>query len=370
MACESSYLALPQFNKVLPPDAWLRLQFVFPTIINIAKILSAHEDARANSARKRRSQFGCNPSHNGGQIVNAIDHLADWCYNVLSMKRVKRFLLEYETQQYMRSSNSDGNTNRSTSSRSKEAQATATGSLTSGTNDTSAPVQPLASYNSTESFTTIMSERDDSSAKGSPRNQSASSKVPAAYNVSTGGGARNNTRSRSNIQLITASGAGAHVPNNGGSSVSYRQDSKTSSLYTAKTGGTVQEKHSKHNQRSRQDVEAPLFVDSSDDDDDYYPPEGAEDEMSVSDESDLFVDAEEGEQVQEQGLEDLNDIKLNIARTEKINSDITKYCDSMSALEAKDAMRLKGMGRTTASGISPKLKSTISRIRFLIAKVL
>ncbi|CAD7956236.1 unnamed protein product [Amoebophrya sp. A120] len=75
-------------RMVLPSDAWLRLQFVFPTIINIAKILSAHEKVH------KTAHLGCTPV--GGQIVNAIDHLADWCYSVLSMRRVKRFLAEYE----------------------------------------------------------------------------------------------------------------------------------------------------------------------------------------------------------------------------------------------------------------------------------
>lgn len=75
---------------VLPSDAWLRLQFVFPTIINIAKILSAHEKTH------KTMSLGCAAATSGGSIVNAIDHLADWCYSVLSMKRVKRFLTEYE----------------------------------------------------------------------------------------------------------------------------------------------------------------------------------------------------------------------------------------------------------------------------------
>eukprot|EP00392_Amoebophrya_sp_AT5.2_P004911 g4920.t1 len=80
----------PEAAMVLPSDAWLRLQFVFPTIINIAKILSAHEKTH------KTMSLGCAAATSGGSIVNAIDHLADWCYSVLSMKRVKRFLTEYE----------------------------------------------------------------------------------------------------------------------------------------------------------------------------------------------------------------------------------------------------------------------------------
>lgn len=82
-------------------DAWLRLQYVFPTIINIAKILSAHEDY----VNARRRKMGCAPGAGGpgtgvDQVINAVDHLADWCYNVLSMRRVRKFLQDYEEIHY------------------------------------------------------------------------------------------------------------------------------------------------------------------------------------------------------------------------------------------------------------------------------
>ena len=89
---------------VLATDAWLRFQYVFPALVNIAKILSAVEDGSKSGGSSRShhaksSSFGCGAAgHHTDTIPNAIDHVADWCHNVLSLRKVQQFLVDYERE--------------------------------------------------------------------------------------------------------------------------------------------------------------------------------------------------------------------------------------------------------------------------------
>lgn len=77
----------PDDGAVLSSDAWLRFQFVFPTLISIAKIVTADFE-------KIKKSPACGVSLTPDPA--GIEELAEWCSGVLLQPRVKTFMKDYE----------------------------------------------------------------------------------------------------------------------------------------------------------------------------------------------------------------------------------------------------------------------------------
>ncbi|CAD7941416.1 unnamed protein product [Amoebophrya sp. A25] len=309
---ESAHAKDVKEAMVLPSDAWLRLQFVFPTIINIAKILSAHEEVN-----KKNKAFGCAVmTASGGSILNAIDHLADWCYSVLSMKRVKRFLQDYEDVALQKNWDQDsdqgtigpaGNAPRPCSSSGSG------GAVESGVARDDEPVNAGQQA--------VLDPRDNRKQKETTSGASFPTKPGAGSGLSASKSGKQNNASFSSIPSSQGGASDASAPDAVGANPSTQTTAPGGSSLGSSSSENLTPQQLDRLQRVSQATStgfvSPLPAQrgnqqgppADDEGSDYFPPEGAEDEFQGELEEDEFLDAEsyyEDDEELQRDLEELN----------------------------------------------------------------